>query len=116
MLTDEIAGYIESGVNSLSNETLTQNLSKLNKYWTIPDTELKGMFKGLVEGIPDPKNGIHPIKQSLISQSTKENATYNNNAFALFMAATNMVTYPSNYSIPPSYIPTLERNIGKVFK
>lgn len=111
-----IQEQIESGVLAISDVTLGKHISKLNKYWDTPDDKLESMFKGIIRGIPDPKNGLHPLKSQLMSQCTVENSKYHNGAFALFMAVTNMTTFPSQYNIAPSYLMQLERNTMEVFK
>lgn len=109
--------HIESGIRLLTNDALSKSTSKLNKMWTITDpAQIQGMFKQLVDGIPDPKDGMHPVKVSLLNRITIENNTYQNDVFAMYMAVTNMTTFPSQYGLAPSYLQRLETNTAKVFK
>ncbi len=112
----DVQGKIKSGLALLTSDALSVNMNKLSKYWVTPDGKLEEMARGLVRNIPDPKSGVHPIKSQLMNRYTIENNEYGNPAFALFMAVTNMTTYPSQYGITPSYLGQLERNTLEVFK
>lgn len=113
---NECVEHIEQGLKALTNETLGKSINKLNKLWDIKDrAAIEGMFKRVVDGIPDPKDGMHPVKAQLLSRISTEFATYQNDVFALYMAVTNMTTYPSQYNLAPSYLQKLEINSAKVF-
>ena len=112
---NECVEHIEQGLKVLTNETLGKSISKLNRLWTIDPNEAKGMFNKIVEGIPDPKDGMHPVKSQLLSRISQEFAEYRNDVFALYMAVTNMTTYPTKYGLAPSYLQKLELNSAKVF-
>ena len=113
---NECVEHIEQGLAALTNETLGKSITKLNKLWLITDeATVKGMFRRIVEGIPDPKDGTHPVKVQLLSRLSQEYATYQNDVFALYMAVTNMTTYPAQYGLAASYLQRLEANSAKVF-
>lgn len=113
---NECLEHIEQGLKALTNDTLGKSITKLNKLWDIKDAKvIQGMFSKIVDGIPDPKDGMHPVKVQLLNRIGTEFATYNNDVFALYMAVTNMTTYPAQYGLAASYLQRLEANSAKVF-
>jgi hypothetical protein len=66
--------------------------------------------------LPKPSKGIHPIIEALINQTRNEIQEHKSNEnFGLFMALTNMATFPDKYGIAASYVETLEEAATSLF-
>jgi len=114
---DDIESSIVDSIMSMTSERFLKAVSKVSDMFAKEMTpeEVGELVKRLTQDIPDTKDGIHPVKLAVIERCKKEHAEYNNGPFAVFMAVTNITTYPQNYSVPPSYLLALERRTLEIF-
>jgi len=114
---EDVQANIIDSILSMTSERFLKAVSKVSAMFAeemTPDTVAK-LVEKLTQDIPDNKDGIHPVKLAVIERCKKEYAEYDNAPFAVFMAVTNITTYPQNYSVPTSYLLALERRTLEVF-
>jgi len=85
--------------------------------YIFPDGPCDANLQRIAKMIPTPSKGkIHPVIETLISATKSSMGEYESNEnFALFMALTNMATYPDRYAIAPSYVELLEEAATSLF-
>ena len=113
-LVQKHTGKIDFNYERLLEEyaSLSKALSGFNdKHFDAGSDVALGNMKRLASIFPDTTKKLpHPMAEALAERAEAEMKTNGYPAnFALFMAATNMTTYPDRYGLATSYIPQLER-------
>lgn len=96
---------------------LDEKVDRFNQTWNANGEISKSNFEKIASVFPKKTNGdIHDLAAELALKShihvTEHNYPPN---FALFMAATNMTTYPSNHGMSDAYSLRMEQKITEVF-
>lgn len=96
-----------------------KNLEKLQhkvetKIWHNDLPRLKEQFKEIKKIFPAKENKPHQ-SLNIIDQQFRHNSVKMDKEFALFMALTNITSYPDKYDIGTSYVRAIENKIDNVF-
>jgi hypothetical protein len=91
-----------------------QNIGKINNAATRVQFELA--LQDILEAFPETKMGPSAHAITLDNIFTRDRAMYGDGHFGLFMAATELATYPEHYKLPMSYVTPLNNAINNAFR
>jgi len=97
--------------------TLDRVVEKFNEKWDLNGEVSHANFNKLTSVFPKKANGDQHDLVTALAVKAHEHVTENNYPpnFALFMAVTNMTTYPDRYGMTDSYTLRLEQKTTEVF-
>ncbi len=100
-----------------SADTLDRVLEKFNQSWDLNGEVSRANFNKLTAIFPKKTNGDQHDLSTALAMKAHEHVTENNYPpnFALFMAVTNMTTYPDRYNMSDNYALRLEQKTTEVF-